>query len=184
MTLPSGVRRLRRPLVRTIALTAAMIACGSGLVQAQNRLPRRGGAASDGVSPAEIQRLFDAYVVMQAQQELQLSDEQYPKFLARVKELQAVRQRALMQRGRILQALRRLDAAQSLDEAGVRAQLQALADADERSSREIRDAVAAIDQVLDARQQLRFRLFEEQMERRKVDLLLRARQANRQRNNP
>jgi len=35
--------------------------------------------------------------------------------------------------------------------------------------------------VLDLRQQVRFRIFEEQMERRKVDLLMRARQANRQR---
>ena len=33
-----------------------------------------------------------------------------------------------------------------------------------------------VDQVLDVRQQARFRLFEEQMERRKVDLLMRARQ--------
>ena len=65
-----------------------------GPAEAQVRVQRRGGpAASEGVSPGEIQRLFDAYVVMQAQQELQLSDEQYPKFLAQVKALQAVRQR-------------------------------------------------------------------------------------------
>ena len=41
--------------------------------------------AEAGVSPAEIQRLFDAYVVMQAQQELQLTDDQFPQFLARVR---------------------------------------------------------------------------------------------------
>ena len=49
-------------------------------VAAQAR-PRAGAVppgpqTEDGVSQAEIQRLFDAYVVMQAQQELQLSDEQ------------------------------------------------------------------------------------------------------------
>src|SRR5689334_15764363 len=49
-------------------------------------------AATDSVSPAEIQRLFDAYVAMQAQQALQLTDEQYPRFLARIKALQAARQ--------------------------------------------------------------------------------------------
>jgi hypothetical protein len=38
--------------------------------------------------------------------------------------------------------------------------------------------------VLDLRQQIRFRVFEEQMERRKIELLVRARQANRQRNSP
>ncbi len=40
----------------------------------------------------------------------------------------------------------------------------------------MRDALTGVDEVLDVRQQLRFRLFEEQMERRKVELLMRARQ--------
>jgi hypothetical protein len=39
-----------------------------------------------------------------------------------------------------------------------------------------------LNQVLDTRQQARFRLLEEQMERRKLELLMRARQANRPRN--
>ena len=139
---------------------------------------------AEGVSPGEIQRLFDAYVVMQAQQELTLSDEQYPKFLARVKALQAVRQRGVVARGRILQDLRRLTTAATLDEAQVRSQLKALSELDDRVVGEVRDAIVGVDQVLDVRQQARFRLFEEQMERRKVDLLMRARQANRQRNTP
>ena len=62
--------------------------------------------------------------------------------------------------------------------------MKALSDLDDRLVGEVRDAIAGIDQVLDVRQQVRFRLFEEQMERRKVDLLMRARQANRQRNAP
>ena len=109
---------------------------------------------ADGVSPGENQRLFDAYVVMQAQQELQLSDEQYPKFLAAVRTLQSARQRGLAERGRMLQGLRRLDAAPSLDEAAVRTQMKALADHDARVAGDVRDALAAIDQVLDLRQQV------------------------------
>ena len=46
---------------------------------------------------------------------------------------------------------------------------------------DVRQALEGVDQVLDLRQQARFRLFEEQMERRKVELLMRARQANRPR---
>ncbi len=151
---------------------------------AQGRLPRRNGplAQADGVSPGEIQRLFDAYVVMQAQQELQLTDEQYPKFVSRVKALQAARQKGLVEHGRIIQELRRLDGAPSLDERAVRDQMKALADVDARVVTEVRDAMAGIDDVLDVRQRLRFRVFEEQMERRKFDLLMRARQANRARN--
>ncbi len=74
------------------------------IVSRQLRAP----PAEDSVSPAEIQRLFDAYVVMQAQKELELSDDQFPRFLARVRTLQEVRRRGQMQRGRMLQELRRL----------------------------------------------------------------------------
>ena len=151
---------------------------------AQGGAPRRNGpaaAGAEGVSPGEIQRLFDAYVVMQAQDELQLTDEQYPKFLTRVKALQAARQRGLVDRGRIVQDLRRLSDANPIDETQAKNQLKALADVDARTATEVRDALSGIDQVLDLRQQVRFRIFEEQMERRKVDLLMRARQANRQR---
>ena len=179
----AGIFAVRR-VVEAVAMAAvALVLVASAPASAQPRPPRRGPAArADGVAPAEIQRLFDAYVVMQAQQELQLSDEQYPKFLARVKTLQAARQRGLTERGRIVQELRRLNNGSSLDDTQARAQLKALADAEARAAGEVRDAMAGIDQVLDLRQQVRFRIFEEQMERRKVDLLMRARQANRQRN--
>jgi hypothetical protein len=165
------------------ALTAMPL--GAYAAQGRNRVapaPNAGPAAGDAsVSPAEIQRLFDAYVVMQAQQALQLSDEQFPKFLARVKTLQEVRRRGQMQRGRMLQELRRLSQTPGQDDA-LRSQLKALNDLDARVGTEVRQALDGVDQTLDLRQQARFRLFEEQMERRKVDLLMRARQGNRLRN--
>lgn len=153
-------------------------------VHAQNPRPglRRGVPGPlGGVSPAEVQQLFDAYMVMQAQQELQLTDEQYPRFLARAKALQDARRRGQVERLRILQDLRRLSQQTAPDEGQLRAQLNALRELDVRNLEGIKQAVEGVDQVLDVRQQARFRLFEEQMERRKVELLMRARQANRQR---
>jgi hypothetical protein len=136
------------------------------------------GAAADGpVSPAEIQRLFDAYVAMQAQQQLELSDDQYARLLPRIKTLQDARRRHVMQRARLVQELRRLAAASPPDEGRISAGLKELTDLDERAGEEIRQAQDGVDQVLDVVQQARFRVFEEQMERRKVELLLRARQA-------
>lgn len=168
-----------------IAAGVTALVLVAGTASAQGRLPRRNGPlAQEGVSPGEVQRLFDAYVVMQAQQELQLSDEQYPKFLARVKALQTARQKGLADRARIIQDLRRLESAPSLDDAQARTQLRALADVDARIVTEVRDAMSGVDEVLDTRQRIRFRIFEEQMERRKVDLLMRARQSNRARNAP
>ncbi|MFN7917011.1 MAG: hypothetical protein U0Q55_16830 [Vicinamibacterales bacterium] len=171
-----------RRLIRSAAMATALVLL-AGAASAQGRLPRRNGPlAQEGVSPGEVQRLFDAYVVMQAQQELQLSDEQYPRFLARVRVLQAARQKGLADRARILQDLRRLESAASLDDAQARTQLRALEEIDARTANEVRDAMNGIDEVLDTRQRIRFRVFEEQMERRKVELLMRARQSNRARN--
>jgi hypothetical protein len=166
-------------VVAALAIGASTMVPASGHAQGRNRAaPAPGAAVEDSVSPAEIQRLFDAYVVMQAQKELELSDDQFPRFLARVKTLQEVRRRGQMQRGRMLQELRRLSQTTGQDEA-LRTQLKALNDLDARVETEVRQAIDGVDQVLDLRQQARFRLFEEQMERRKVDLLMRARQANR-----
>jgi hypothetical protein len=182
--------RATQVLVATVVAVGALTATPVGVHAAQGRnrvgpapdAPNAGAAADDAtVSPAEIQRLFDAYVVMQAQQTLQLSDEQFPKFLARVKSLQEVRRRGQMQRGRMLQELRRLSQTPGQDDA-LRNQLKALNDLDARLGTEVRQALDGVDQTLDLRQQARFRLFEEQMERRKVDLLMRARQGNRLRN--
>ena len=61
--------------------------------------------------------------------------------------------------------------------------MKQLQEIDERGITEGRKAQESVDQVLDLHQQARFRIFEEQMERRKLELVTRARQANRA-NNP
>ena len=64
----------------------------------------------------------------------------------------------------------------------IRERLKALQDIDARGADEEKKAYDAIDQVLDLRQQAQFRVFEEVMERRKLELVGRARQANRPKN--
>jgi Spy/CpxP family protein refolding chaperone len=131
------------------------------------------------VTPAEIQRMFDSYALMQAQQQLQITDEQFPQFLGRFRTLQDIRRRALQSRARRVAELRRLINAEPLDETAVREQLKGLDDDDTRAQADARKAYEAIDQILDVRQQAKFRVFEEMMERRKLELVARARQANR-----
>ena len=41
------------------------------------RSDRAGAAADDAITPAEIQRMFDAYALLQAQEQLQISDDQH-----------------------------------------------------------------------------------------------------------
>jgi hypothetical protein len=70
------------------------------------------------------------------------------------------------------------------DEGMLRDALKQLQEIDTRGEADARRAYDAIDQVLDLRQQAKFRVFEEQMERRKLELVAQAqarvRQLNRQ----
>jgi hypothetical protein len=131
------------------------------------------------MSPREVQRLLDAYVAMQAQERLQLSDTQYPQFLPRLKTLLDVRRASLTGRQALVAELGRASQggpARRPDEAALREKLQQLRAFDDQAAADLRRAYDAIDQVLDVRQQARFRVFEDHIERRKVELLMRARQ--------
>jgi hypothetical protein len=180
-------------LRETAATTVAVLLCAAAsgaiaITRAQQPAPARGRAQAPPpagglanpsvVSPAEIQRMFEAYAAMQAQEQLRLGGDQYVQFLARYKALQDARRRDQQERNRILQDLRRLavDDARS-DDSQIKDRLKALRDLDGRSAADIAKAQDAIDEILDLRQQARFRVFEEQMERRKVDLVTRARGA-------
>jgi hypothetical protein len=123
--------------------------------------------------------MLDAYAVVQAQDALQLDDSQYGQFVTRLRALQEVRRRNQQLRNRIVQDLRKLAGPQAIvpiDETAVRERLKALRDQDDRSAAELRRASDLLDEILDVRQQARFRMFEETIERRKLDLLMRARQ--------
>jgi hypothetical protein len=131
------------------------------------------------VPPGEIAQMFDAYALMRAQEEIGIRDDQFAQFLPRFKALQGARRRGQQDRTRLLQELRRLTETTQADEARLRERLKAIQDLDSRTAAEVRQAADAIDQMLDVTQQAKFRLFEEQIERRKLQLLMRARQANR-----
>jgi len=179
---PSGLWGPRAALVAATAIALCVLA-GRAEAQPQPQQQPPSPLEQPGVTPAEIQRMFDAYALMQAQEQLKISDEQFSQFLTRFKALQEVRRRGQNQRGRILMDLRSLLNSGG-DEAQIRDRLKALNELEGRTADELRKAQDAVDQVLDVQQQARFRLFEEQMERRKLELLTRARQANRPKPTP
>lgn len=153
--------------------------------QAPGRQPLPGLDNSD-MTPGEIQKLFDAYLVMEAQQALELTDQQYPQFLTRLRAFQETRRRTQQERFRLMGELQRLTAPRirTVDEAALKERLAALQDLESRTAAELRKAYTALDEVLDLRQQARFRIFEDQIERRKIELLMRARQPNRPNQQP
>jgi len=168
----------RRAVMTVVALSCLGLAAGAAQARAQQRVPAgQTQVPPAGLSVVELQRWLDAYVSMQAQEALTLTDEQFPQFLARLRALQVVRRRHVQERNRILLQLGRMTApnAARVDEANVRDALKALDTIDAKSAQDVTAAYQAIDGVLDLRQRARFRVFEDQMERRKLDLLARAR---------
>jgi len=170
-----------------IMLTGTVVAVtlASTPLSAQRRqtpAPGTNANAPAGVSPQEFDQLFNSFVAMQAQQELQLRDDQYAPFVVKLRALQDTRRRAQNQRNRVFQELRRLvqssNRGEAVDDTLIKDQLKSLDEVDTRSAGEIRQAQSNLDQMLDARQQARFRLLEERIERQKVDLLMRVRQGN------
>jgi hypothetical protein len=163
---------------RWIAAAALVLMGFAGVAHAQ----ARGGAPPDpaAATPAELQRLFDAYSIVQAQEFLKIGDEQYARFLPRFKALLDTRRQTLQQRTRVLNVVRRLLMEAQPDEGMLRDALKQLQEIDTRGEADARRAYDAIDQVLDLKQQAKFRIFEEQMERRKLEMVTRARQINRQ----
>lgn len=169
-----------------LAAVLLMALSTSALAQEYQAQPGRQplpGLDNSDMTPGEIQKLFDAYLVMEAQQALSLTDEQYPRFLTRLRALQETRRSNQQQRFKVMGELQRLTNPRQQpvrgEEAMITERLAALQELESRTAAELRKAYTALDEVLDIRQQARFRIFEEQIERRKIELLMRARQQNR-----
>ena len=167
--------------------TPSGAAARPGVAATQDPAPSPGGRANrppppdgiSGVSTGELVNMLDTYAIVQAQDALTLNDAQYGQFVTRLKRLQEARRRNQRERNQILQDLRRLSGPQApmpVDENALRERLRALRDHDDRASEEMRKAYDTLDEVLDVRQQARFRIFEETIERRKLDLVVRARE--------
>jgi hypothetical protein len=184
--------RQRRIRAWLVGVFAAACTCAAASAAAQDPPPPPAGNArvrpesraaqgrvaqqADRLEIAELQRLFDAYTVMQVQEALQLDDAQFGQFLPKLKALQETRRRNELARVRLLGELGRMTApSATVDEAAVQGRLRALQELEGRSAAELRRAYDTIDQQLDVRRQARFRVFEQNMERRKLQLMLRAR---------
>jgi hypothetical protein len=173
---------LRRVVL--IASCGAAIAVSAPGIHARGRfqqpaVPGPGAAApnpnANPISLGELNRLFEAYAVVQAQDMLKLTDEQYPDFVARLKALQDARRRHLGNHGRIINDLSRMLRLpeDQIDDKSLRATYEALDREDDSAEAEIKKAFENVINILDARQRARFRVFEENLERRKLDLLSR-----------
>jgi hypothetical protein len=167
------------------AVAAAEVAQGGG-AGAQAIPPRRGGRLAlppgdaDGMTAAQAEQLFDQFVIRQARVALELAPSQILPFGRRLEQLQTTRRRGQRRRQQLLNELNQISrGAEPADEATLNAKLKALDDLSASVDQDVRDAYARVEEVLDVRQRARFRIFEQRMERQKLDLMARARGAAR-----
>jgi len=174
---------------RLAAVLALVAAAGSIDLMAQERrgaLPPGGRQGrgqmgpGDGLTPREIQAQFDAYVIAQAEGVLRISEDQYPQFVRRVRALQMARREARMRRNRLVAQLAQLARSrENVDEAKLAAATRAIDEHERATPGEIARAFASLDEVLTPWQRARFRVLEDQLEQKKLDMVLRARQGPR-----
>ena len=163
--------------ILALTLCAVLFTASLAAAQARPDPPARGRAGNPaGLSPVEVLNMLDAYALVQAESALELRDSQYGEFVTRLKRLQETRRRNQQTRNQLVQELRRLTQPQAKhDDSVIAERLKALKEHDAKAAAELGRAYDALDEVLDVRQQARFRAFEENLERRKIDLLMRAR---------
>lgn len=153
--------------------------------QQQPQDPQRGRGPAPpmpgGQAPVqELQEMFDAFALVQAQRIMQLNDDQYVRFFPKMKRLQDLRRQHGRQRMRIINLLRRGYGPERAEDSQLTELVRQLDELEAKFELEMRAARAAVDETLTARQRAAFRFFEQDMEVQKVDYLTRARQPGRQ----
>ena len=158
---------------RWTVLAALVVAAGAWAAPAA---AQDEGAAP--LSPTEVQRLLDAYVLVQAQDAVELTDAQYPQFVTKLRTLQDARRRNERLRMQLINELNRLSSgrgAAERREPTIRERLTALDELEVSAAAELRQARRELADTLDLRQQARLRVFEERVEQQKLQLLVQAR---------
>lgn len=170
-----------------VALAIAGASLAPGIARAQDPPPTqgapartapRGGQRPGGpgaATPADqlqVQRLLDAWALVQAKEQLQLTDEQYPGFVARLTKLHDTRRRNAMERRRLMGELRvLLNQSPAAKDDVLMSRVRALDEVTKRGADEAHQVTLEIDGVLTPWQRGRYRVFEELVERRKIEML-------------
>ena len=177
---------MRRSVLLVLVMLGILFGLVGGAAATASAQVQAGAQSQDGAAmpPAEMQKLLDGYAVIQGQEFLDLTDSQFTQFLPKFRALQEARRRNEMERVRLLQELNRITNPNArgggqFGDSDIRDRLRTLRELEVRAVGDLQKARDAIDQTLDLRQQARFRVFEEQIEQRKLQLLMQVRQANR-----
>jgi hypothetical protein len=145
---------------------------------AQQRPAQRPGDQQ--ISVADIQAMFDAMAVLDAEKFVVLTSEQYPVFVQKLKRVQDARRQLNQRRNRAMNELRVLvnsnpASGKVADDAAIDVKLKELDAIETEGHSAVEKALDDVDQLLSPRQRARFRILEDNTERKKLDFLTRVR---------
>jgi hypothetical protein len=130
------------------------------------------GPVNPNAALRDVQQMLNGWALTDAQGALQLSDAQWVAFVPKMRELQKVRVQHQERRLQLVQQIRRATMPGStVDETALATNLKDLDDLEAKMATDERTALSGVDSVLTVYQRARFRVFEETMERRKLELL-------------
>ena len=127
----------------------------------------------------EVFRLVDDYIAKSLQERLALSDDQASRALPLVRRLHADRRQFAERRMRALQQMRRASRAGTINDARAGELVRELRAAEAAEAESVRAARDAVDAVLTPVQQLKYRIFEGEIEHRLRELMARVRSQRR-----
>lgn len=135
----------------------------------------------DAISPADVQSMFDAMLLMDAERFIGLTPEQFPQFVQRVKKLQEAKVNQMRRHNKAFGELRAMSNPQTgrADDASIDAKLKELDQIEVESHAALTKALESLDQMLTPRQRARFRLLEDNLEKKKLEFITKARQPGR-----
>jgi Spy/CpxP family protein refolding chaperone len=118
--------------------------------------------------------------ILDAEKFVVLTPEQYPVFVQKLKRVQDARKQLSQRRNRAMNELRGLvnpnpATGKTVDEAAIQAKLKELDTVENDGHDAIEKALDELDQLLSPLQQARFRILEDNTERKKIDFLTKVR---------
>ncbi len=156
-----------------LALAAASVCAGTAAAQDRGERPR--------ARPREeVFRLIEDHIAKSLQERLALSDDQAARVLPLVRRLHADRRQFAERRMRAFQQMRRASRAGAIGDARAAELVAELKTAEIEEAAAMRAARDAVDAVLTPVQQLKYRIFETEVEQRLRELMARVRAQRRE----
>ena len=151
--------RIRRALVVFISVSCVLGQVVTSVFAQETERERRAGGR-------DVEGLMEAYVISKLHDSLDLTDEQFAKMVSAQKKLSESRKNYRRERNKTLQQMRQILQSSDSGEARLESLLDELDELQTSFESQQRTDYKSIDAILDTRQRARYRILEQEIQRR------------------